>query len=129
MSPAPPHPVNAFGHECWIVETSKDGERWRYFGKAWTMPGEPLLLHAVPRYLRFRPVDVASWSEPIEGDPSMPVSLVHLEEATRAELWPDDRHVGLPMLLPGGEIGRLVRFDHPDAGRWSYVLEFTGSSV
>ena len=22
--------------ECWAVETSKDGERWRFFGKGWT---------------------------------------------------------------------------------------------
>jgi hypothetical protein len=48
-------PVDRFGNECWIVETSKDGERWRFFGRAWKRPGERLLLHAVPRFVRFRP--------------------------------------------------------------------------
>ena len=36
--------------------------------------------------------------------------------------------VGLPMLLPGGEIGRLLRFEHDDdLGRWTYALEFRGA--
>src|SRR5437899_598691 len=26
--------------DAWIIETSKDGERWRFFGKAWVWPGE-----------------------------------------------------------------------------------------
>lgn len=34
--------------ECWIVETSKDGERWRFFGKAWKQPDGAILLHAAP---------------------------------------------------------------------------------
>jgi len=31
--------VNQHGHECWIIETSKDWERWRFLGKAWKRPG------------------------------------------------------------------------------------------
>ena len=58
--------VNEHGHECWIVETSKDGERWRFFGRAWKRPGEEVLLHAVPRYVRFRPEWEKEWREPLE---------------------------------------------------------------
>ncbi|MGZ5352363.1 MAG: hypothetical protein ACXWXQ_06660 [Actinomycetota bacterium] len=40
--------------ECWAVETSRDGERWRFFGRAWKSPEEPVLLHAPVRFVRFR---------------------------------------------------------------------------
>ncbi len=48
---------------AWAIETSRDGEQWRFFGKAWTQLVESLLLHAVPRLLRFRRLDTeALWS-------------------------------------------------------------------
>lgn len=120
--------MNEFGHECWIVETSKDGERWRFFGKAWKEPGEALLLHAVPRYVRVRADGDPSWREPLEASDDMPITPLKLEEGIREELWPDAAHAGLPRLLPGGEIGRLLRFEHDETlGRWTYPLEFRGS--
>ena len=129
MSGSDQRTVNEFGHECWIVETSKDGERWRFFGKAWKEPGEALLLHAVPRFVRFRPDGDPAWRKPLERAGDIPVTLLRMEEGLRRELWPDATHEGLPMLLPGGEIGRLLRFEHQEApDRWTYALEFRGSS-
>jgi hypothetical protein len=95
--------VNEHGHECWIVETSKDGERWRFFGRAWKRPGEEVLLHAVPRYVRFRPEWEKEWREPLERTNDLPMTLLLMEAGARNELWPDADHIGLPMLLPGGE--------------------------
>lgn len=121
--------VNEFGHECWIVETSKDGEKWRYFGKAWKEPGEPMLMHGVPRFLRFRPDDEKEWRAPLERHGDHPMTLLRFDESERTELWPTEEHVGIPMLLPGGEIGRLMRFEHhetePDT--WTFALEFRGT--
>jgi hypothetical protein len=120
--------VNESGYECWVVETSRDGERWRSFGKAWKEPGEPLLLHAVPRFVRVRPVEDPEWRQVLESSKELPITLLRMEEGTREELWPDASHVGLPMLLPGGETGRLLRFDHTeDPSTWTYALEFRGS--
>jgi hypothetical protein len=120
--------VNQFGHECWIVETSKDGERWRFFGKAWKRPGQAVLLHAVPRFVRFRPDGDKRWTGPLEAGDDLPVTLLDMEAGVRRELWPDEGCVGLPMLLPGGEIGTLLRFEHTtDPERWTYALEFSGS--
>ena len=45
------------GEVCWAIETSKDGDHWRFFGRAWKRPGEPVILHAVPRFVRFRQLD------------------------------------------------------------------------
>jgi hypothetical protein len=116
------------GEECWVVETSKDGERWRFFGKAWKRPDEPVLLHAVPRFVRFRPVDDDAWRGPLERAGEHPMTLLRMEDGSREELWPTDEHVGLPVLLPGGEEGRLLRFEHAeDPASWTYALEFRGA--
>jgi len=116
------------GEIAWAVETSKDGERWRFFGKAWTRPGEPLLVHGAPRFLRYRSLDEeGEWSRPLERAGHEPMTLVDLEACTRRDLWPDEQHTGLPVLLPGGEEGRLLRFEHsPDGDRWTWALEFQG---
>ncbi len=117
--------------ECWAVETSRDGERWRFFGKAWKSPGEPVLMHAPVRFVRFRqllPAEEPEWCEPLEASGDHPVTLVHMEERSRRDVWPGQEHAGLPMLLPGGEVGRLQSFEHADDGSsWRYVLEFRGA--
>ena len=121
--------VNEWGHECWIVETSKDGEKWRFFGKAWKRPGEHVLLHAVPRYVRFRRNEQPEWGEPLERAGDEPMTVLDFEAERRQELWPGEEHVGLPMLLPGGEIGTLLRFEHEGPpNRWTYALEFRGTT-
>jgi hypothetical protein len=116
-------------HIPWAVETSRDGERWRYFGKGWAFPGEPLLLHAVPRFVRYRRADEdGDWSEPLEREGEEPMTLLEPEKGVRLDLWPGTEHVGLPVLLPGGETGRLLRFEHAgDGSSWTYALEFRGA--
>jgi hypothetical protein len=117
--------------ECWAVETSKDGERWRFFGKAWKSPGEPVLMHAPVRYVRFRrllPTEEAGWSDPLEAELTTPMCIVRMEARTREDVWPGPEHLGLPMLLPGGEVGRLRDFEHAEDGSsWRYTLEFRGA--
>ena len=121
-----------FGNEeCWAVETSKDGSKWRFFGKAWKSPGEPVLVHARIPFLRYRqliPVESSEWCEPLGVKGSTPMCVVSMEAHTRADLWPSSEHQGLPVLLPGGEVGRLLAFDHAEDGSsWSYRLEFRGA--
>lgn len=118
----------AGGDIPWAIEVSKDGERWRFFGKGWTRPGEPLILHGTPRYLRFRRADRdEEWSPPLARSGDHPMTLLLLEEVQRQELWPGEEHIGLPVLLPGGEAGRLLRFEHSAGGeRWTWALEFQG---
>ena len=115
------------GHIAWAVETSKDGERWRFFGKGWTNPGEPLLLHGAPKLVRFKRADGGEFCEPLERTGDHPMTLLDLDGGTREEMWPGDEHIGLPVLLPGGEVGRLLRFERSDDGdRWTWALEFRG---
>jgi hypothetical protein len=97
-------------------------------GKAWARPDECLLIHGASRYLRFRAAEgEGEWSKPLERASDHPMSLLDTGAATRSELWPGPEHVGLPVLLPGGEEGRLLRFEHsPDGERWTWALEFRG---
>ncbi len=113
---------------AWAVETSKDGERWRFFGKAWTRPGEPVILHGAPRYVRFRRLPgEEAWSEPLERSGDHPMTLIDLDARGRRDLWPGSEHRGLPVLLPGGEEGRLIRFEHSgDGTSWTWAVEFRG---
>ena len=117
--------------QAWAVETSRDGHRWRPLGKAWKSPGEPVLMHVSIRFVRFRqliPTEQPDWSEPLETEGALPMTLVRMEDHAREDLWPDDSHLGLPVLLPGGETGRLQRFEHaPDGSSWTYTLEFRGA--
>lgn len=115
-------------HLGWAVETSRDGRKWRRFGTGWTFPNEPLLLHAVPAFVRYRLADGEDeWCEPLERDGDQPMTLLRLESHEREDLWPGEEHVGLPLLLSGGEVGRLLRFEHSgDGSEWTYALEFRG---
>jgi hypothetical protein len=123
--------VGLGNEECWAVETSKDGSKWRFFGKAWKSPGELVLMHAPVPWVRYRqliPVESAEWSDPVESEAVTPISVVSMEAGTREDVWPDESHRGLPMLLPGGEVGRLLAFDHAEDGStWRYSLEFRGA--
>ena len=116
--------------EAWAVETSKDGERWRFYGKAWKRPGESVLLHAAPRFVRFRqvlPVAQAEWCDPLEGEGGTPMTILRMEMREREDLWPEREHLGLPVLLPGGEAGRLLQFYRgADGATWTYAIEFRG---
>jgi hypothetical protein len=116
-------------HIPWAVESSKDGERWRFFGKGWTLPGEPLMVHGAPRFLRLRRLEPeqTEWSGALERTGDQPIALLDLERVVRLEIAPTQEHTGMPVLLPGGEVGRLLRFEVSDDGEeWTWALEFRG---
>jgi hypothetical protein len=117
--------------ECWAVETSKDGSKWRFFGRAWKSPGEAVLVHSRIALLRYRqliPRETAEWCEPLATAGATPMCLVSMEGHTRIDVWPGEEHLGLPVVLPGGEVGRLLAFEHaPDGSTWRYQLEFRGA--
>ena len=113
-------------HIGWVVEGSKDGERWRFLGKGWALPGEPLLLHGAPRFVRYRHPDERDFRAPLERTGDQPMTLLRLDQGVREDLWPMEQHVGLPVLLAGGEVGRLLRFER-QGDTWTWALEFRGS--
>ncbi len=111
----------------WAIETSRDGGKWRAMGTAWTYPGESLLVHGASKFLRFRSTDAEEWVGPLERTGNECMALLDLDAGTRLDLFPGEEHLGLPVFLPGGEAGRLLRFEHSaDGYSWTYALEFMG---
>ena len=51
------------------------------------------------------------------------------EEWTREELWPDKEHVGLPVLLSGGEEGSCFASNTRRPDPMAYSLEFRGNAL
>ena len=96
---------------------------WQALERHWADAGTGVACIGGPIRPRFAGSPPAWLSEPI-----MPVlTLLDLGRATRQELWPGSAHVGLPVLLPGGEEGRLLRFERSaDGERWKWALEFRG---
>ena len=116
---------------AWVVESSKDGEKWRFMGKAWTRPHEALLIHGAPRFLRYRAAeaDKEAWVGPLERTGDECMAHLDLDGGTRLEIWPGEEHIGLPVFFPGGHAGRLLRFELLEGGAgWKYSLEFHGRS-
>jgi hypothetical protein len=112
-------------HLGWAVETSRDGEKWRYLGKGWTKPGEPLLLHGASTYVRYKAADQKEFGDALERTGDEPMTMIDLESGVRTDLWPSEEHQGLPVLLPGGEVGRLLRFER-EGDEFTWALEFRG---
>lgn len=61
------------------------------------------------------------------GDYS-PMTLLELRNGglSRQEVWPRPEHLGLPVLLAGGEVGILGRWEHAeDRSWWRWSVEFS----
>jgi hypothetical protein len=57
-----------------------------------------------------------------------PMTLVELHSSTlsRREVWPTEELYGLPVLLAGGEVGRLQNWHHAeDRSWWRWSVEFS----
>jgi hypothetical protein len=90
------------------------------------------LVHAAPAQLQIeiRADDgtvVATGRLERDGDYS-PMTLLERDgdELRRAEVWPGEEHLGLPVLLAGGEVGILRQWEHaPDHSWWRWSVEFS----
>jgi hypothetical protein len=90
-----------------------------------------LLVHAPPPVLNVEVRDdggtLLAAARKLEREFYSPMMLLQREGAriTRTELWPDASHAGLPVILPGGEVGILLSWWHSDAkDEWRWQVEF-----
>jgi hypothetical protein len=117
----------------WELRSRDGGMNGLEFALALTAGGfSRVLVHAAPAQLRVHVRDddgatVARGEPDRDGDYS-PITLLELAggELRRAEIWPDESHFGLPVLLPGGEVGVLTAWQHaPDRSWWRWSVEFS----
>ena len=116
----------------WELRSRDGGMNGLEFARATTASGfSRVLVHAAPSRLSVRVTTddggpVALGDADRDGDYS-PITLLTREGEgfTRTELWPDESHLGLPVLLPGGEVGVLTAWEHADdRSWWRWAVEF-----
>jgi hypothetical protein len=90
-----------------------------------------LWVHAAPPLLT---VEVSSddgqrlaYSQDLERTADRPMTrlTLHGEEITREDLWPSQRNLGQYVILPGGEVGKLLNWwNAADGSEWRWQIEF-----
>jgi hypothetical protein len=91
-----------------------------------------VLIHAAPAHASVEIVDeagrlVARADLEREGGYS-PMTLIEVGggELRRREVWPDEQLYGVPVLIAGGEVGLLQRWEHSDDHSWwRWSVEFS----
>jgi hypothetical protein len=90
-----------------------------------------MLAHAMPERIDITVTDVdgtvIASADDLRHDAVTPITRLTLEGRTvrRENIWPSHADLGLPVILPGGEIGLLTAWWNADDGsewRWSIEL-------
>jgi hypothetical protein len=117
----------------WDVRSRDGGMNGLEFARALTAGGfSRVLVHAAPARMSVRVTAdddtvVARGDADRDGDYS-PITLLDLtgDAVRRTEVWPDRELLGLPVLLPGGEVGVLTAWEHAeDRSWWRWSVEFS----
>lgn len=117
----------------WSLRSGDGGMNGLEFARATTAGDIPqVLVHAAPRSLdvEVRADDdtlVARGSVERDGEYT-PMTLLTIDGGTarREEVWPAGEHEGLPVLLAGGEVGVLLRWENAaDESWWRWSVEFS----
>ncbi|MPZ48309.1 MAG: hypothetical protein GEU75_03185 [Dehalococcoidia bacterium] len=95
---------------------------------------EALLVHAVPEHLtveiRTDNGERIAFAQDLPRTLQSPVCLLRREGVSirREDIWPTDAELGLPILLPGGEVGILRSWWHADDRKeWRWQIELSNS--
>ena len=117
----------------WDLRSRDGGMNGLEFARCTTASGfSRVLVHAAPAqlHLEVRTDDgtpVLREDADRDGDYS-PITLLELDGGPvhRREVWPGPHLYGLPVLLPGGEVGVLTAWQHaPDHSWWRWSVEFS----
>lgn len=91
-----------------------------------------VLVHSAPSSLRVEVRDDAgrmvAFGDSLrrEGDSPMTRLRVTAGRVRREEVWPAADDEGLPVILPGGEVGILESWwNAPDHSEWRWLVEFS----
>jgi hypothetical protein len=96
-------------------------------------PTTVLLAHAAPEALTVEVYENGSrlvaigQDLPRKGD-ATPITRLTMddERIRREDIWPDEDDIGLPVILPGGEVGILTAWSNaPDHTSWEWSVRFS----
>jgi hypothetical protein len=96
------------------------------------MAAAPVVLaHSLPATVSVTVRDadgaVVAEASGLEADGQTPMARLCMENGrvTRQQVWPAEDDLGLPVILPGGEVGILCEWwNAPDGSEWRWRVEF-----
>lgn len=116
----------------WHLRNPDGGATGLEVANGTSAPTDRMLAHALPERVnvdvRVRGGDRIARGRDLRHDLSTPMSLLTISDGTvgRVNLWPTDEHVGLPVILPGGEVGILQSWwNAEDGSAWRWEVEFS----
>jgi hypothetical protein len=117
----------------WELRSRDGGMNGLEFARCTTASGfSRVLVHAAPAQLGLTVVaddDTVVLRADADRDGAYsPITLLELDgdRVRRTEVWPGPELYGLPVLLPGGEVGVLTAWEHADDHSWwRWSVEFS----
>ena len=117
-------------HEIWDLWFPDAAAQGLAFARGRLQATERLLVHAAPEILS---IDVRSddgallaRAERLMRTGDYPISRLTREgdRILREDCWPDQNDIGLPVILPGGEVGNLLSWwNAEDESEWRWSIE------
>lgn len=114
--------------DLWIPNVGSQGLS---FARGMTDPTGDILVHAAPDSLRVEVRDDAgrllAFGDGLQREEDSPMTRLRVEAGRvfREEVWPASGHMGMRIILPGGEVGVLKSWwNPPDRSEWRWTVEF-----
>jgi hypothetical protein len=123
--------VHSSNLELWDLWYPQAAATGMAFARGRLDPAQILLVHAAPPMLT---VEVRSdagerlaFAQDLPQTADRPMARLTRRgsEITREDLWPEEQDVGQLVILPGGEVGRLLEWwNAEDGSEWRWKIEF-----
>ena len=117
--------------DLWIPDAAATGVP---FARGRLRPTETLIVHSAPHLLtvevRGPGGELLARGADLRRAQEVPMTKLRLREGSvaREEFWPEPADYGLPVLLPGGEVGILRDWwNREDRREWRWNIEFYNS--
>lgn len=117
--------------EYWSVWYPKAAATGLLLARGLLDPTDTLLLHAPGEVITVEvssePGQRLAYGQDLAQQETTPICRLTRtgEQITREDIWPSEADYGLPVLLPGGEVGILKAWWHAeDHSRWRWQVEF-----
>jgi hypothetical protein len=119
-------------HQVWDLWYPDAAAQGLPFARGRLAATDVLLVHAAPARLdvevRGDDGEVLAQGSGLASTAERPMARLTVQDGqiAREDLWPTDRDLGRPVILPGGEVGILLDWwNAEDGSEWRWQVEFS----